>query len=116
LNKRLALASVDSPKTSAKWVNASLAERMAMTRKVIKQNDTFAPIVSVSEANVDGQLVVQLLTPMGPEKRGTILLDLEQELKDSVDQGLTVWLEPLGDKSSLRNLRGIEVKELRIIT
>jgi hypothetical protein len=116
LNKTLAFASVDSPKTSSKWVNASLAERMAMARQVIERSDTFASIVVLSEANVDGQLVVQLLTPMGPEKRGTILLDLEKELKDSVDQGLTVWLEPLGDKSSLRNLRGIEVKKVRIIT
>ena len=87
-----------------------------MTSKIIDLNESFASIVVVSEANVDGHVVVQLLLPMGPDKRGTILLDLEHELKESVDQGLTVWLEPLGDKSSLRNLRGIEVKKVRIIT
>ena len=36
--------------------------------------------------------------------------DLEAFLKESIDPGLVVWLEPLGDRSSLRNLRGIEVK------
>lgn len=87
-----------------------------MTSQVIDLNESYSAIVVVSEANVDGQIIVQLLTPMGPEKRGTILLDLEHELKESIDQGLTVWLEPLGDKSSLRNLRGIEVKKVRIVS
>jgi hypothetical protein len=31
-------------------------------------------------------------------------------LKAHIDDALTVWLEPLGDRNSLRNLRGIEVK------
>ena len=40
--------------------------------------------------------------------RGIILLDLEEQLKKNIDQGLTVWLEPIGDKSKLRNLRGVK--------
>jgi hypothetical protein len=116
LNKTLEFASVESPKTSLEWVSAPLVERISMIKQVIKQNDTFTSTVEISEANASGQLIVRFLTPLGPEKRGTILLDLEQELKDSVDQGLTVWLEPLGDKSSLRNLRGIELKNVRKIT
>jgi hypothetical protein len=39
-------------------------------------------------------------------------LDLEELFKKSVDQGITVWGEALGDKNSLRNLRGIEVKTI----
>jgi hypothetical protein len=35
---------------------------------------------------------------------------LEDYLKESIDAGLVVWLEPFGDRNSLRNLRGIEVK------
>jgi len=42
--------------------------------------------------------------------RGTMLLDLEQVLKNSIDKGITVWLVPVGDKSKLRNLRGIQIK------
>ena len=35
---------------------------------------------------------------------------LEKKLKEHIDQGLSVWLEPIGDKSKLRKLRGVEVK------
>jgi hypothetical protein len=44
--------------------------------------------------------------------RGSLLLDFEECIKKNIDQGLTVWGEALGDKNSLRNLRGIEVKIL----
>ena len=43
-------------------------------------------------------------------KRGLFLLELEEELKRNIDQGLTIWCEPIGDKNSLRNLRGIQMK------
>ena len=43
-------------------------------------------------------------------ERGILLLDLEQLLKNKIDQGITIWLEPVGDKSKLRNLRGIKIK------
>ena len=43
-----------------------------------------------------------------------LLLDFESELKIGVDQGLVVWCEPLGDKSTLRNLRGIEIRTERL--
>ena len=33
---------------------------------------------------------------------------LESELKENIDAGLTVWFEPVGDKSKLRNMRGIK--------
>ena len=87
MNKTLAFASVESPKTSLEWVSAPLAERINMIKQVIKQNDTFASTVDISEANAGGQLIVRFLTPLGPEMRGTILLDLEQELKDAVKCG-----------------------------
>ena len=41
-----------------------------------------------------------------------MLLDFEEELKKSIDQGITIWLEPVGDKSKLRNLRGITIKAI----
>ena len=31
-------------------------------------------------------------------------------LKSKIDKGLTVWCEPVGDKSVLRKLRGFEIK------
>ena len=38
-------------------------------------------------------------------------MDFEVHLLAYVDGALNVWLEPLGDRNSLRNLRGIEVKK-----
>ncbi len=62
------------------------------------------------EAKRDGQVILVLREPVPADKRGTLLLDLESLLKESIDPGIAVWLEPLGDRNSLRNLRGIEVK------
>ena len=39
-----------------------------------------------------------------------LLLDIEDMLKKTVDIGVTIWLKAVGDKSKLRNLRGIEIK------
>jgi hypothetical protein len=41
--------------------------------------------------------------------RGAFLLDLELLLKENIDSGVFIWCEPIGDKNSLRNLRGIEI-------
>ena len=40
-----------------------------------------------------------------------MLLDLESLIKDNIDDGISIWLEPVGDKSKLRNLRGINFKK-----
>ena len=45
-----------------------------------------------------------------PNIRGPLLLDLETSLKNSIEKCITIWLEPVGDKSKLRKLRGIEIK------
>lgn len=66
--------------------------------------------LDIVEAKEDGQVIVQFAVPEGADTRGSILLDFEEMLKLKLDPSLTVWLEPLGDKNSLRNLRGIEVK------
>jgi hypothetical protein len=66
--------------------------------------------VVIAAAKGDGQVVVNLTESLPAGKRGQLLLDLEEFLKNEIDPGLTVWLEPLGDRNSLRNLRGIEVK------
>ncbi len=54
-------------------------------------------------------VIVSLKENMPPEKRGTFLLDLEDELC-KVDAMVRVWHTPLGDKNSLRNLRGINLE------
>ena len=36
------------------------------------------------------------------------ILELEEKLK-LIDKGITIWCEPVGDKSKLRKLRGVEI-------
>ncbi len=85
--------------------------RLNLVNKFINQTTSFSnKLLIVAEAKQDGQIIVKLLETVSAGKRGTLLLDLEDYLKESIDAGLVVWLEPFGDRNSLRNLRGIEVK------
>ena len=54
-------------------------------------------------------IYVNFISKVSPKDRGTLLLDLEDEFFQK-DQRIRVWHIPLGDKNSLRNLRGIKIK------
>lgn len=104
-------AKADTPSPSLAWQRLSDAERHARVTDAL-QNGTAAlnSTVMIAAAKADGQITVNLTEPLSAGKRGQLLLDLEEYLKKAIDPGLTVWLEALGDRNSLRNLRGIEVK------
>lgn len=55
-------------------------------------------------------VILAFTEPVSAAERGTLLLDAEDTLLDWGYTGAVVWHEPLGDRNSLRNLRGIEVK------
>ena len=40
----------------------------------------------------------------------TAIKAMSPVIKNNIDKGLTVWFDPVGDKSKLRNLRGVEIK------
>lgn len=107
----LEFASVPTPAPGDSWHKRSDSERLADVENALATRmPALQDIVSIVEARSDGQVIVGLRVPVPAGKRGTLLLDLEAGLKDLIDPALVVWLEPLGDKSSLRNLRGIEVR------
>ena len=108
-----------TPTPGISWENDSEENRLDIVRKALSASPESVQLIilqflkekiEILEAKKDGQVIVRFLEAFGPQLRGTILLDLEEYLKGTVDQGVTVWLEPLGDRNSLRNLRGIEVK------
>jgi len=111
MSDNLKYASAITPTPAPRWTGMAEADRLALVTQVIESSplDTKANLEAVSTKE-DGQVIVRFRQPVGPAERGTVLLDLEAYLKEQVDQGITVWLEPLGDKNSLRKLRGIEVK------
>ena len=43
-------------------------------------------------------------------ERGEYLMRLESELIEKIDSKIRVWHVPIGDKNSLRNLRGVTIK------
>ncbi|MDP7194594.1 MAG: hypothetical protein QF864_00195 [SAR202 cluster bacterium] len=97
---------VKTPSPSENWKKLTNKKRIELINNELnkKNLDEF----EVFKTPDDGQIVFKVLKPIPSNKRGILLLDLEDQLKDNIDKGLTVWFEPVGDKSKLRNLRGIK--------
>lgn len=111
MNNTLSYANTSTPTPNTAWLLLSDDERLAFVRNSLDAcNQAKYNILEILAAKQDGQVIARLLEPVPADQRGTLLLDLEAFLKESIDPGLVIWLEPLGDRSSLRNLRGIEVK------
>ena len=109
--KKIFHAAIDSPTPSAEWLNLNDSQRIEKINQIVNQvNLDFKMQLLIVAAKKDGQIIVRILNPLKASIRGTLLLDFEECIKKNVDQGLSVWGEALGDKNSLRNLRGIEVK------
>jgi len=102
-------ACADTVKTGEKWKSASEPERMEL---VLKELGNFkgAETFKVVKADAGGQIVISIEKGIPANERGLYLLELEQTLKNNLDQGLHLWCEPVGDKSKLRKLRGVKIK------
>ena len=100
-------ASIKTPATSAFWKKLSNDQRSDLIYKELKKK-TYLNEFEIFKILDDGQVIFRVQKSISSNKRALILLDLEEQLKKNVDEGLTVWFEPVGDKSRLRNLRGIK--------
>ena len=101
-------ASEKTPTTTKFWKNLDDKNRKKLIINEISKIDELKDF-EVSQVLSDGQIIFRVTKSIPSNKRGNILLDLEERLKKNVDIGLTVWFEPVGDKSKLRNLRGIKI-------
>ncbi len=99
----------DSPSLGVEWQTMSERQRLEELQGAISKFGS-GKEVTVTSVNAVGHISLVSNDVMSAKERGTFFLDLEAYLKEKVDGGLTVWHDPIGDKSSLRNLRGIEVK------
>ena len=97
----------ETPKPSEKWKNLSEDSRIEMIAEELKKNVIYSNF-EVVEAPDNGQIILKIEKAIPSNVRGIILLELEAKLKSAIDKGISVWLEPVGDKSKLRNLRGIK--------
>lgn len=97
----------ETPKPSVKWKNLSEDSRIEMIAEELKKNVLYSDF-KVVEAPDNGQIILKIERALPAKDRGILLLELEEKLKSALDKGISVWLEPVGDKSKLRNLRGIK--------
>ena len=88
------------------WKDKSEVERISSVSNFLASEKLEIEIVVIS-AKENGHVTLQIEENIPVNKRGGFLLRLEQRLKDLVDEGITIWLKPVGDKSKLRQLRGI---------
>jgi len=99
----------DPPFPSNEWINMINKKRINMINQIIEKTK-FANFFQVIITKSDGQVIVRLIKTLPASERGTLLLDFEELLKNKIELAINVWAESLGDKNSLRKLRGIEVK------
>ena len=107
INKHNSL--LDSPAVSENWKLMKENDRIDQIKKFLLQNINDIEY-EVIKATDDGQVIIRINQSIPASKRGLILLEIEEKMKTNLDKGLTLWLEPIGDKSKLRNLRGISIK------
>ena len=99
----------DTHQVSAKWLSTSPSERLWLVKLFFESVESDFSI-EVREVTNNGHVTIRIEQAIPANIRGLFLIDLESRLKNSVDIGLTIWLEPVGDKSKLRQLRGVSVK------
>ena len=96
-----------TPVTNDEWKKKSIKKRIELISKELKKDNTYDGF-EVIDAPDNGQIVLKIERNIPVNERGLLLLKLEERLKFVIDTGITVWLEPVGDKSKLRQLRGIK--------
>ena len=102
-------SNVKTPITSNSWINLAEDKRLDLINNELNKDQNLKEF-EVHKALDNGQIVFTVKNTIPSNIRGLLLLDLEEKLKENIDRGLTVWFEPVGDRSKLRNLRGIKIK------
>tara|TARA_B100001750_G_C15094721_1_gene392393 strand:+ start:246 stop:572 length:327 start_codon:yes stop_codon:yes gene_type:complete len=102
-------SNIKTPTTNQSWKDTSEEDRINLVHDELKKNSLYQNF-EVTKAPSNGQIVLKIEEIIPANKRGLLLLELEKILKSSIDEGITVWCEPVGDKSKLRNLRGVRIK------
>ena len=96
-----------TPITSKDWRKKSEKNRIDIVSEELKKNSLYKDFEVIKAAD-DGQIILKIERIIPANQRGLLLLELEEKLK-LIDEGITIWCEPVGDKSKLRKLRGVEI-------
>ena len=101
-------SNVKTPVTSQEWRKKSEESRINIISEELKKNSLYKDFEVIKAAD-DGQIILKIERIIPANQRGLLLLELEEKLK-LIDEGITIWCEPAGDKSKLRKLRGVEIR------
>lgn len=99
---------IKSPMPNENWKKKSEKDRIEKISNVLKSNALYKDFIIIKALD-NGQVIIRIDHLIAANKRGVLLLDLETVLKKTIDQGITIWCEPVGDKSKLRQLRGVTI-------
>ena len=99
---------VASPKPGNDWLAKPESERI-WELKLFFQNSSEYHAFKVISAQDNGHVTIAIDHNIPVNERGLFLLAAEGKLKKTFDPALTLWCEPVGDKSKLRALRGVKI-------
>ena len=108
-HSRFSEAHTPTPSPSIHWRQLTAQDRLSAVRQIVVQSNLSDKLVILRTTSL-GQIIVALAATVSTQERSNLLLDFEAKLKAHIDEGLCLWNEPLGDKNSLRKLRGITIK------
>ena len=98
-----------TPTPENNWLSLKDEQRLDKIIDITSKKNQFAKIEPFKTTN-QGHVLIKLQANVPASVRGVLLLEYEYFLKKEIDLSLTVWCDPIGDKNSLRNLRGIKIK------
>lgn len=98
------------PKPQKSWTDEPKLSRLKKINNFIDtKNYNKVKIIDINDTT--GELLLNIIEQIDTKDRLTYLLNLEEELKTNFDSSLYIMIEPMGDKNSLRKLRGITIKK-----
>jgi hypothetical protein len=101
----------ETVQVSEYWRSLNKKERFELVKKFVDAYPTNCDL-NIILCGEDGMIFFEQIVPMPVNLRADALLDLEVHLKEGIDKGLSVWIQPQSDKNALRKLRGVEVRSL----
>jgi hypothetical protein len=97
-----------TPTPSKNWVAKTEIVRLKEINSQLKEDKVYDAFLAIN-AQDNGHVILRVNEAIPANERGLMLLKLEKKLKASIDEGITIWCEPVGDRSTLRNLRGVKI-------
>ena len=80
-----------------------------MLNKVFERYPTLDFVKDIDGKGGYKNIFVKFTEKSSIAERGQLLMKLEDDLIRDVDPSIRVWHEPLGDKNTLRKMRGVSL-------